>query len=163
MSRRAEYPVFRKYLGCHEGGELSIICRHPMRAEHFVAINLSMYCRPLVLFNVSFHHRQAKFLESYATMCNTSSFLLLDCTNYWRLKHIQLKSTLSPSLSFTCFNRLLSRVCKILLVFELNSKCSRLSLIKVCYFYYFQVDMNRQAALKATCIMLRCTRERKSQ
>ena len=33
-----------------------------------------------------------------------------------------------------CFNRLLSRVCKILLVFELNSKCSRLSLIKVCYF-----------------------------
>lgn len=59
VSRRAEYPVFRKYLGCHEGGELSIICRHPMRAEHFVAINLSMYCRPLVLFNVSFHHQQS--------------------------------------------------------------------------------------------------------
>lgn len=35
VSRRAE---FRKYLGCHEGGELSIICRHPMRAECFVAI-----------------------------------------------------------------------------------------------------------------------------
>jgi len=72
VSRRAE---FRKYLGCHEGGELSIICRHPVRAECFVAINLSMYCRPLVLFNVSFHHRQAKFLESYPTMCNTSSHI----------------------------------------------------------------------------------------